>query len=69
MKLGGVSSNTEGQTWEDLPRRLKALISRSLALQEKIVRLDAALRRPVEAGSNPVARELDRLADAFGGQK
>ena len=69
VKLGGVSSTTEGQTWDDLPDRLKALISRSLRLQEKIVRLDTALRRPVEAGNNPVARELDRIASAFGGSK
>jgi regulator of CtrA degradation len=69
VKLGGVSTTTEGQTWDDLPDRLRALIDRSLRLQEGIVRLDAALRQPVDAGSNPIARELDRLADAFGGSK
>lgn len=70
VKLGGVSSATGGPGWDDLPEHLRELIGRSLRLQERILRLDAALRQPPEAGSsNPVARDLDRIADAFGGSR
>ncbi len=67
VKLGGVSSGTAGNGWSDLPERLRELIERSLRLQERVVRLDAAIRRPPETGVNRVARDLDRIADAFGG--
>jgi regulator of CtrA degradation len=69
VKLGGVSSSTGGPGWEDLPLRLRQLIDRSLQLQERIVHLDTALRRPVESGVNMVARDLDRIADAFGARR
>ena len=66
VKLGGVSSATEGPSWEGLPDRLKALIKRSLALQERITRLDGALSVRPAAADNPVARQLGRIAEAFG---
>jgi regulator of CtrA degradation len=71
VKLGGVSSSTDGPGWEDLPARLKELIDRSLRLQERVIRLDAALREQPEAGisDNPIARDLGRIAEAFGGRK
>ena len=71
VKLGGLSSATEGASWEGLPERLKDLIGRSLSLQERVARLDSALRRPpeTEARDNPVQRELGRIAAAFGGGK
>jgi regulator of CtrA degradation len=67
VKLGGVSSSTDGPGWEDLPDRLKELIGRSLRLQERVIRLDAALRSDAEppAGDNPIARDLGRIAAAF----
>ena len=67
VKLGGVSSSTDGPGWDDLPVRLKELIDRSLRLQERVIRLDAALRQEPEApaGDNPVARDLGRIAAAF----
>ena len=70
VKLGGLSSATEGPTWNDLPERLRVLIGRSIRLQERVIRLDAAMRREpgMEAQDNQVARDLDRLADAFGGR-
>ena len=71
VKLGGLSTGTEGQTWQDLPEHLRQLIARSMRLQERVVRLDGALREEPsgEASDNPVARNLDRLAAAFGGGK
>ena len=68
VKLGGMATATEGQTWNDLPERLRQLIDRSLRLQERIIRLDGALRdgSATDPVANPVARDLDRLAEAFG---
>ena len=70
VKLGGLSSATEGPTWDELPERLRNLIDRSIRLQERVIRLDEALRRdPSEAPEgNQVQRDLTRLADAFGGK-
>lgn len=71
VKLGGVSSATDGPGWEDLPERLRELIDRSLRLQERVVRLDTALRQEGEAtaADNPIARDLGRIAEAFAGRK
>jgi regulator of CtrA degradation len=70
IKLGGLSSATDGATWEGLPDRLRALIDRSIRLQERVVRLDTTLKgEPGEARDNQVQRDLSRLADAFGGLK
>jgi len=66
VKLGGLSSATEGPGWDGLPQRLRTLIRRSLDLQQRVVRLDAALRRPPAPAENPVAREIGRIAAAFG---
>ena len=71
VKLGGVSSATDGPGWEDLPERLRDLIDRSLRLQERVIRLDTALRQEGEAtaADNPIARDLGRIAEAFAGRK
>ncbi len=68
VKLGGLSTATGGPTWEDLPGRLRLLIERSLRLQEKVVRLDDALRSPPapEAAENQVRRAQSLLAGAVG---
>ncbi len=68
VKLNGVSSATDGIGWDDLPKALKDLIDRSLRLKERVVRLEAALRQPAETSVNPVAADLNRIADAFGGR-
>ncbi len=67
VKLGGLSSATEGPGWQALPERLRILIGRSVNLQQRIQRLDRALsdQPPMEVGENPVQRELGRLANAF----
>lgn len=68
VKLGGMSTATQGSSWDDLPERLQQLIGRSMRLQERVMRLDGALRGEpgAEVQENQVARDLDRLADAFG---
>jgi regulator of CtrA degradation len=69
VKLGGLFTATEGPVWVELPNRLKVLIERSLHLQGRVVRLDELLRAPAvpDAEVNPIRRQFDRLADAFGG--
>jgi regulator of CtrA degradation len=68
VRLGGLSSATDGLSWESLPERLQGLINRSLALQHRIIRLDNAIRGPAASpvADNPVAREIGRIAAAFG---
>jgi regulator of CtrA degradation len=70
VKLGALSTATDGPTWNDLPGRLRLLIDRSLVLQERVVRLDDALRAGPAAGEpadNHVRRTQRRIAEAFGG--
>jgi regulator of CtrA degradation len=68
VKLGVLSSAMEGPAWSDLPDELRTLVARSISLQGRIVRLDQALRAPPDPApaDNPVARDLGRLAQAFG---
>jgi regulator of CtrA degradation len=71
VKLGGLSTATEGAIWTELPERLKTLIDRSLRLQERVVRLDEALRNDgggADTAENQVRLEQSRIADAFNGK-
>ncbi len=70
VKLGGLSTLTEGAIWEELPERLRALIDRSLRLQERVIRLDDALRNggTAETTENQVRLDQSRIADAFSGK-
>jgi regulator of CtrA degradation len=65
IRLGGLTSSMEGPGWNELPDRLKELIARSVALQEKIRRLDAIDRPPRDIPDNPVGRQLGQIAEAF----
>ena len=67
VKLGGLATATEGPGWEPLPQQLKALITRSLCLQQRIRRLDGVMAPgdlPAES-DNPVARQIGQIARAF----
>ena len=67
VKLGGLSTATDGPAWEALPGRMQDLVRRSLNLQQRIVLLNEALTQaPVEASPNPVQARLGRIAAAFG---
>jgi regulator of CtrA degradation len=66
VKLGGLSTATDGAGWDSLPKRLQELINRSLSLEQRIITLNDALTGvPVEPAPNAVQRDLGRLAAAF----
>ncbi len=70
VRIDGPSSSRAGPGWQEIPDPLKELIDRSVRLQERIRMLDTAIysdEKPEVAGSNPVADQLGRLNDAFGG--
>jgi regulator of CtrA degradation len=70
VKLGGLSTLTEGAIWDELPEHLRTLIDRSLRLQERVIRLDEALRdgATAETTENQVRLDQSRIADAFSGK-
>jgi regulator of CtrA degradation len=66
VKLGGLSTATEGSTWESLPKRLRDLILRSQSLEQRVILLNAALTGASgEEVPNPVQRDIGRIAAAF----
>ncbi|MDR3373665.1 MAG: DUF1465 family protein [Ancalomicrobiaceae bacterium] len=70
VRIEGPTSSRTGPGWDEAPPMLKELIDRSIRLQERIKKLDAAIyadEKP-EAGLNPVASQIDLLASAFGRQ-
>ncbi len=68
VRIDGPSSARSGPGWDELPGALKALIERSIRLQERIRKLDAAIyggeREP--AAPNAVAAQLGKLNQVFG---
>ncbi|MEJ1158107.1 protease adaptor protein RcdA [Prosthecomicrobium sp. N25] len=70
VRIDGPASTRSGPGWEEMPELLKALIERSIRLQERIRKLDAAIygreERPVETPVNPVAAQLGKLNQVFG---
>jgi regulator of CtrA degradation len=71
VRIKGFDSAVDGPAWESLPEGLRALILRSIRLQERILKLDVAIyRAPAPpAADNPVGRQLGRLSEAFEGRK
>ncbi len=67
VKLSGLSSATGGTGWDELPAQLRLLIERSVALQERVLRLDGVLVGAAEAEpvENPVLSAQSRIAGAF----
>lgn len=69
MKIGGLAGGEITPAVEALPEALRALVERSLRLQERIVHLDRAIYADETANApaeNPVERDLARLTAAFG---
>ena len=62
IRLEKLSTNMSGPGWDELPEEFRALISRSLGLQKRVERIDAALFEDgaPEAEDNPVNTQLRR---------
>ena len=59
-----------GPLWSELPEKLRSIIERTDRLHERIVHMDKAIYEvAVEPAANLVARDLDRLASAFGARR
>lgn len=67
IRLDSLSTAMGGPGWDDLPAEFRALIGRSLNLQKRVERIDAALLEGVvpDADSNPVTMQLKELAAAL----
>lgn len=66
------SSQTDAETWRQLPARFRDLVRRSLRLQARVRRMDADLSQDIDAQAfggaraNPVSAQIDLLRTAFG---
>ncbi|HEX2256414.1 MAG TPA: DUF1465 family protein [Afifellaceae bacterium] len=68
IRLDRFPTTMAGPGWSELPETFVALIHRSLELQKRIERIEAALPDrglPPAEGVNPVADQLEELAAAF----
>ena len=66
VRLRGFDSGMSGPGWDDLPEQIRALIGRSMRLQERIRLLDAAIyQADAAAAVNPVNEQIGRLSEAL----
>ncbi len=67
IRLESLSTNADGPGWDDLPDKFRALIERSLNLQKRVERIDAAFLEDgvPQAEDNPVNAQLRDLAAAL----
>lgn len=69
IKLDQLATNMNGPGWDQLPDPFKRLVARSLRLQKRIERIDAALFEQVQeihSESNPVGEQIEALSAALG---
>ena len=67
IRLDKIHSGMSGPGWNELPEAFRTLITRSLQLQKRVERIDAALLDEVvpEPSGNPVRLQLKELAAAL----
>jgi regulator of CtrA degradation len=67
IRLETLSTSMNGPGWDEQPEQFRALISRSLLLQKRVERIDAALLEETtpETEENPVSIQLRDLAAAL----
>lgn len=70
VSLSTLPQSVFGSDWDDLPPAFVELVSRSLALQNRIVTLDTEIygsaARPAARKDNPVSQQIDLLSTALG---
>ncbi len=73
IKLEAPNNPMDNPAWEELPPQFLDLVSRSIALQNRVMNLDAELygHKPEirEDTGNPVSQQIDLLSTAFGATK
>lgn len=72
VRIHGLSTPSEGPGWEELPDKLRRLVSASVDLQQRVQRLDTIFYEGDQSGAdetaeNPVAEQLAKLSAAFQG--
>ncbi len=67
IRLEKLATSMIGPGWDELPEAFRALISRSLLLQKRVERIDAALLEDdnPDPADNPVNMQLRELAAAL----
>lgn len=73
IKLETVNDQIDNPGWKDMPVEFLELVSRSLTMQNRVMRLDAELyghkvEEPVDS-NNPVGQQIDLLSTALGAAK
>lgn len=70
IRLERIASAMSGPGWDELPEEFRMLISRSLLLQKRVERIDAAFLEEgaPDGDENPVSSQLRTLAAAFKGE-
>ncbi|MEM8649879.1 MAG: DUF1465 family protein [Pseudomonadota bacterium] len=75
IKLDETTHRADQSGWDELPPAFTELVSRSLALQNRVMNLDAELyghpgaQEEEVTSSNPVSQQIDLLSTAFGAIK
>lgn len=75
MKLEGIGRPSHVRHFDELPEKLRDLITQSFSLQDRILKLDRAIANesseaamsPAAPALNPVAAQMARIQSAFGG--
>jgi regulator of CtrA degradation len=67
IRLEKLSTSMGGPGWDELPEEFRTLIGRSVLLQKRVERIDAALLEEGQAEpmDNPVSAQLRGLAEAL----
>jgi regulator of CtrA degradation len=65
IRLEKLSTSMGGPGWDELPAPFRALIGRSLNLQKRVERIDAALLDDEQPQADPVNVQLRELAAAL----
>ncbi|WP_237154469.1 protease adaptor protein RcdA [Oryzibacter oryziterrae] len=72
VRLDSPNPLMSGPQWDDLPAALRDLIERTTRLHERVRHMDRAIYAARTVAANPanlIARDLDRLASAFGARR